>query len=343
MILKFFIYNLIFGSVLADNDIYIDNYGVYIQSDESVSVFIIDTNEVEIHLGIRIPIINNENLGSNSCQFNTSEVDFPNANQIIKKLIQKNLGIYNENSKILESDLFIHTTDNGNKNQTFKSIEKNYFEIKPVHQIIKKDSLFKIIAYNGYRAIETDEILLKTIEPLFDGKVDDDNNIFVFDCKRAVKTKQLIIGSRRPIFKIIMIMMGPIKNFDLAYIQKNFNVKYNIFNSEHNAQTFAVDCSYEVVATDSRWPSIITDCEINRDLLNSKAKFLITLTFSFESIAHCKSTRIREMKLFTERKTRIRRQFGEVALGATVGLLGKEIFTYFSKKNIGTEVQELKK
>jgi hypothetical protein len=26
-----------------------------------------------------------------------------------------------------------------------------------------------------------------------------------------------------------------------------------------------------------------------------------------------------------------------------VGLLGKEIFTYFSKKNIGTEVQELKK
>ena len=150
MILKFFIYNLIFGFVLADNDIYIDNYGVHIQSDESVSVFIIDTNEVEIHLGIRIPIINNENLGSNSCQFNTSEVDFPNANQIIKKLIKKNLGFYNENSKILESDLFIHTTDNGNKNQTFKSIEKNHFEIKPVHQIIKKDSLFKIIAYNGY-------------------------------------------------------------------------------------------------------------------------------------------------------------------------------------------------
>ena len=50
-----------------------------------------------------------------------------------------------------------------------------------------------------------------------------------------------------------------------------------MFNSEHNSQTFAVDCAYEVEATDSRWPSIIIDCEIDRDLLNSKTRVNCTL------------------------------------------------------------------
>jgi hypothetical protein len=59
--------------------------------------------------------------------------------------------------------------------------------------------------------------------------------------------------------------------------------------------------------------NVTNDCDIDRDLPNSKT-FLLSLTFSYETIAHCKSTRTRELKLFTERKTRSRRQFGEDAV-----------------------------